>query len=216
MTVLWRYARAQASWQWLMQPFVVAVMFLWALLNHRVPETRTLANLYGLCEYFLPLAAALYLGGLPAWEREEGTAETHLTYPQWPSVRLLLAGASRAGAWLLMAGAALGAVQLWYLKDVTLTLAKAVAAPAFALAGAAAAGTAVTRSQAGGFTLAGLWWFFDAVSLGHIKHPFYLFRLSTPPLGLDPAVATRNLWLLGAALWLLALALAHRRERWVR
>lgn len=216
MQTLWRYTKAQLHWSWLMPPLWLACMWGWTFYRHWPPGSRGVSDLYAIFEYFLPLAAAVYLAGVPAFDRDEGAAETHLGYAQLPGLRLALLALPRLGAWLLAAAAGLLVAQVWYLPGESWHLVKATAAPALALGGAALAGAALLRSQAGGLFAALLWWAFDALVKGAYNKQFFLFRASIRTGLFTPDVQSRNIALVGAAALLAAIWLAHRRSWWIK
>lgn len=216
MTTVWRYAKAQAHISWLLPPLWLAAMFGWTFYKHRLPEFRQVGSLFSIFEYFLPLAAAVYLAGVPPFERDEGAAETHLGYPQLPALRLGLLALPPLAAWAATVGAALLTVQLWYLPAQSWTLLKVLAPPTLALTGVALAGAALARHQLGGIVAAFLWWALDAMSRGLFNKQFFLFRASVQTGLFTPEVQGRNIALVGVACLLLAIWVSHRRSHWIR
>jgi|GEM_PF-6718892 len=219
MKTLWRYGKAQAGWSWVLPPAGLLTMFIWIFVDHSTARggVHRLRDLYGIFEYYLPLATTFYLVSLPSFDRDQGAAEGLLTFTQWPSVRLLAAAAPRLAAWLAMSAGAAAIAHFWYFPASPLHLAAVTAAPALGLSGACLLGSALTRHQAGGFMASALWWVMDYGLPGKLHVKLFLFRVSHPlQAAVTAAEQTRNVCLAGAALWLLALWIAHRRPWWVR
>lgn len=216
MKMLLRLTKAQFHWSWFLAPLWMAVMLGLLFRRHQLPNYRSVQDLFDAFEYFLPLAAAVLLAGVPAFEREEGAAETHLGYIHLPSVRLGLLALPRLAVWAATAGAALIVVSGWYLPDQTWTLVKVLAPTALALGGAALAGAALTRSQLGGIIAAFFWWVLDATGSGLFNKRFFLFPASVRTGLFTPEAQARNIALVGAACLLLTLWLAHRRSHWIK
>lgn len=216
MITLWRYAKAQLHWSWVLQPLWLAAMLGWLFFNHQIPTRREVWQLYPIFEYYLPLALAIYLAGAPPFDREQGAAEIQLGAPQWPVLRLALLALPRLAAWALTLAAALLVTRVWYLPGYTWTLLKVTGAPSLALAGAALAGSALARHQTGGILAGFAWWVVDAFGGGRVGQKFFLFRISVHTGLYAPEVQTRNIALLGAACLLLCLWVSHRRAYWIR
>lgn len=216
MKLLWLCTRAQLHWSWVLLPLWLGAMLAVTFYLHRQAAGRQVRDLYVIFEYYLPLAAAVYLGGVPSFDREEGAAETHLSYPQHPVFRLGLLALPRVAAWAATAAAGLLVVQIWYLDGQTAHLLKVMAPPALALTGAAMAGAAAARMQLGGIMAAFFWWALDATSLGYFNKQFFLFRASIWTGMIAPEVQTRNILLMGTVCLALALWGSHRRSWWIR
>lgn len=216
MRTLYAYARAQVHWSWLLPPLWLGVMLVWLFAGHTDPAARLGSDLYSIFEYFLPLALALYLAEVPAFEKEQGAAETHLGFVQWPSLRLALLALPGLMAWAASVAAALAVVHFAYLPDQSRDLLDVLSRPALALGGVALAGTALARNQIGGITAAFLWWGLDALGQGLVGKQFFLFRVSIATGLYTPEVQGRNIALVGAAGLALALWMAHRRRWWIR
>jgi hypothetical protein len=216
MKALYAYARAQAHWSWLLPPLWLGVMLIYLFASHTDVNKRQVGDLYSIFEYFLPLALALYLADVPAFEKDQGAAETHLGYVQWPSLRLALLALPGLVVWAAGVAAALAVVHFAYLPDQNRALLDVLSRPALALGGVALAGTALARSQVGGLTVAFLWWALDALGQGMVGKQFFLFRVSIMTGLYTPEVQGRNIALLGAAGLAVALWVAHRRSWWIR
>lgn len=218
MRTVWRLTLAQMHGSWLLLPAWMLVMLGWALYSHRwLPvSARRVEDLYGIFEYYLPLAAAIYLAGVPAFDREQGAAETHLSYVQLPAARLLLLALPRLALWAATVALALAITQGWYLSGQTRELLQALGAPALALAGVSLAGGALSRHETGGLIAAFGWWAFDALGRGLFNKRFFLFPISVITGGYTQAEQARNIAWVGVACAAAALWAAHRRSWWIR
>ncbi len=211
------YWKVQSDWNW-----AVPAIGMGVLLTVLFKRTELLAlqrrpeDLYVLFEVYLPLVAGFWAASLPVLERRNGVSEVHLSYPSWPSQRLLIAAAAPTCAWLATAGVGVWITQAWYVHYRFLAMAAVAGGPTLALSGVAVAAASLARHHLAGIATVSFWCVLDLIAPGLITKNLYLYRVSTPMAGVAPELHSRNLILLGVACWLFALLLSHRRSWWVR